>query len=114
PTVAVGGLEIAYDVVGEAGDPWVLTPGGRFAKDTPGLRELAVEIARAGHRVLIWDRPNTGASSVCFEGATESGMQADALAGLLRELDLAPATVFGGSGGARVSLLAAANHPDVV
>jgi pimeloyl-ACP methyl ester carboxylesterase len=40
-------------------------------------------------------------------------MQADALSGLLRHLDLAPAVIMGGSGGARVSLLAAANHPDV-
>ncbi len=40
-------------------------------------------------------------------------MQADVLAGLLRELGLAPAVIFGGSGGARVSLLAAARHPDI-
>jgi pimeloyl-ACP methyl ester carboxylesterase len=39
-------------------------------------------------------------------------MQADALAGLLRELGLAPAVIVGGSGGARVSLLAASRHPD--
>jgi pimeloyl-ACP methyl ester carboxylesterase len=41
-------------------------------------------------------------------------MQADKLAGLLRTLDLAPAVIVGGSGGARVSLLTAARHPDVV
>jgi pimeloyl-ACP methyl ester carboxylesterase len=41
-------------------------------------------------------------------------MQADHLAGLLRDLDLGPAVVAGGSGGARVSLLVAARHPDVV
>ena len=40
-------------------------------------------------------------------------MQADRLAGLLRTLDLAPAVIIGGSGGARVSLLTAAHHPDV-
>ncbi len=40
-------------------------------------------------------------------------MQADALAGLLRALDLGPAIVMGGSGGARVSLLTAVRHPDV-
>ena len=31
----------------------------------------------------------------------------------LRSLDLPPAVIFGGSGGARVSLLTAAKHPDV-
>ena len=39
------------------------------------------------------------ASSVCFSGPSESAMQADALAGLLRRLDLAPAVLVGGSGG---------------
>ena len=40
-------------------------------------------------------------------------MQADVLAGLLRRLDMAPAVIAGGSGGSRVSLLAAARHPEV-
>jgi pimeloyl-ACP methyl ester carboxylesterase len=62
---------------------------------------------------VIWDRPNTGESDVCFAGSSESAMQADALAGLLAHLDTGPAMVVGGSGGARVSLLAAARHPGV-
>jgi pimeloyl-ACP methyl ester carboxylesterase len=40
-------------------------------------------------------------------------MQADALAGLLQELDMAPAVIIGGSGGSRVSMLTAARHPEV-
>ncbi len=111
-TCTIDGTMIAYELIGE-GQPLVLTPGGRFSKDVAGLRELALDLAGHGHRVLLWDRPNTGASDVCFRGTSESEMQADALAGLLRELDLAPAVIFGGSGGARVSLLAAARHPDV-
>jgi pimeloyl-ACP methyl ester carboxylesterase len=63
--------------------------------------------------VLVWDRPNVGGSSVCFTGDNESAMQADALAGLLRHLDLAPAIIIGGSGGARVSLLTAVRHREV-
>jgi pimeloyl-ACP methyl ester carboxylesterase len=110
--VQVDGLSIAYEVVGE-GRPWVVTPGGRFSKDTPGVRELAAELASHGNRVLIWDRPNTGESDVCFAGESESAMQADVLAGLLRTLDMAPAVIAGGSGGSRVSLLTAARHPDV-
>jgi pimeloyl-ACP methyl ester carboxylesterase len=112
PRTEVEGLSIAYDVVGE-GRPWVVTPGGRFSKDYPGVRELAAAIAEHGNRVLIWDRPNCGESEVCFRGDSESEMQADVLAGLLRELDMAPAVIVGGSGGARVSLLAANRHPDV-
>lgn len=109
----VDGLTIAYDVVGDRGRPWAITPGGRFTKDEPGVRELAGALAAAGNRVVIWDRPNCGESSVCFDGPTESDVQADALAGLLRHLGLAPAVVIGGSGGSRVSLLTAARHPDV-
>jgi pimeloyl-ACP methyl ester carboxylesterase len=113
PSAEVDGLSIAYEIVGSAGQPWVITPGGRFSKDYGGVRELAQALAARGKRVLIWDRPNCGASDVCFRGSSESSMQADALAGLLRRLDLAPAVIIGGSGGARVSLLTVARHPDV-
>lgn len=113
-TVDIDGTTIAYEIVGDGGPPWVITPGGRFSKDVPGIRDLAEAIAAHGQRVIIWDRPNTGASDVCFDGDSESAMQADKLAGLLRSLDLAPAVVVGGSGGARVSLLTATRHPDVV
>ncbi|GAB2831601.1 alpha/beta hydrolase [Actinocorallia aurea] len=112
-TARVHGLAVGYEVVGDTGRPWVLTPGGRDSKDTPGLRETARALAEHGNRVLIWDRPNTGESDVCFTGESESAMQADTLAALLRHLGLAPAVVAGGSGGSRVSLLTAARHPDV-
>lgn len=118
PTANIDGLSVSYEIHGPsaaAGDsrPWVITPGGRFSKDYPGVRELAVALAERGNRVLIWDRPNCGASDVCFEGSSESAMQADVLAGLLRHLDMAPAVIAGGSGGARVSMLTAALHRDV-
>ena len=112
PRTEVDGVSIAYEVIGE-GRPWIVTPGGRFSKDYPGVRELAVALAEHGNRVVIWDRPNCGESEVCFRGESESEMQADVLAGLLRRLDLAPAVVVGGSGGSRVSLLAASRHRDV-
>lgn len=109
----VDGLQLGYEIIGDTGRTWVITPGGRFTKEEPGVPELARALAAAGNRVLVWDRPNCGESDVSFEGPTESDMQADALAGLLRHLELAPAVIMGGSGGARVSLLTAANHPDV-
>lgn len=112
PNADVEGLSIAYEVIGE-GQPWAITPGGRFSKDYPGVREMAESLAGAGRQVLIWDRPNTGASDVSFTGENESATQADALAGLLRHLGMAPAIIAGGSGGARVSLLTTTRHPDV-
>lgn len=108
----VHGIAVGHEVVGE-GRPWALTPGGRFSRDSPGVRELATALAAHGNRVLIWDRPNTGESDVCFEGTSESAMQADVLAELLRQLDMTAAVVVGGSGGARVTLLTAARHRDV-
>src|SRR5689334_13766369 len=111
-TATVDGLKITYDVIGDSvsggGRSWSITPGGRFSKDSPGIRELAEALAGRGNRVVIWDRPNCGASDVCFTGDSESAMQADVLIGLLSQLDMTPAVIMGGSGGARVSLLAAA------
>jgi pimeloyl-ACP methyl ester carboxylesterase len=111
-TETVDGLSISYELVGDAGGrSWAITPGGRFSKDDPGIREMALALAERGDRALIWDRPNCGASDVCFTGSSESQLQADALAGLIDRLDLGPTILAGGSGGARVSLLAAAGHP---
>jgi pimeloyl-ACP methyl ester carboxylesterase len=112
-TVATAnGLNIAYELIGE-GRPWAITPGGRFSKDYPGVRELAEALAAGGKQVLIWDRPNCGESDVCFTGTSESVMQADTLAALIRALGLGPTVIAGGSGGARVSMLTAARHRDV-
>lgn len=112
--IDVGGIGIAFELLGKAGDPAVaLTPGGRFSMDVPGLREMAEALVAAGRRVLIYDRPNCGKSDACLLGASESEMQADALAGLIRKLDLGPTVIAGGSGGSRVSMLAAARDPEI-
>ncbi len=111
--VQVDGLSIACEVIGDGDRPWAITPGGRFSKDSPGVRELAQALAEQGNRVLIWDRPNCGESDVCFTGPSESAMQADTLASLLTQLDMTQAVITGGSGGSRVSLLTAARHPEV-
>lgn len=114
PRISVNGIGIAYELVGKDGDPPViLTPGGRFTMDSPGIREFAGELATGGRQVVIWDRPNCGQSDVCLLGESESEMQADALSGLLRALNLGPAIIAGGSGGARVSMLAAARDPEM-
>jgi pimeloyl-ACP methyl ester carboxylesterase len=114
PTVIVNGIGLAYDIIGAGARTAVITPGGRFSKETPGVRALSEKLADRGLRVLIWDRPNCGESDLSFTGESESLMHADALAGLLRALDIAPALVVGGSAGSRVSLLTAIRHPDVV
>ncbi len=112
PIAEIGDQEIAYEIIG-SGRPWVITPGGRFSKDYGGVREFGQALADDGQQAIIWDRPNVGESSVNFTGSSESILQADTLAALLRQLDVGPTIIVGGSGGARVSLLTAARHPDV-
>ena len=63
PRITVDGIGIAYELLGREQDQAVaLTPGGRFTMETPGLRELALELVKGGRRVLIYDRPNCGLS----------------------------------------------------
>jgi pimeloyl-ACP methyl ester carboxylesterase len=112
PTATVNGLNIAYELYGE-GDPVAITPGGRFSKDTKGVRELAQALAEGGKKVLIWDRPNSGGSDICYDGDFESNMHADTLAGLIQELGLGKTIITGGSAGSRVSLLTVLRHPEV-
>jgi pimeloyl-ACP methyl ester carboxylesterase len=113
PKVDVGGIGVAYDLIGDGRKTAVITPGGRFSKDTPGVRELAQKLAAGGLRVLIWDRPNCGESDLSFQGKSESILNADTLAGLVRALKLEPALLIGGSAGSRVSLLTAIRDPGV-
>jgi pimeloyl-ACP methyl ester carboxylesterase len=114
-TVKVLGLEIEYELYGKEGDPAVaITPGGRYVKEFPGLPEMAKAVAAGGRRVLLWDRPNSGGSDVCFDGAHESELQAKVLIALIKELKLGPTVLCGGSAGSRISLIAAAMDPSAV
>ena len=114
PSVEIHGGQVVYDILGPSdGDPIVITPGGRFSKDVPGLRPLAEKLAEGGMKVLLWDRPNCGASDVQFYGRSESHMRADTLAELLQKVGMAPAVIAGGSGGARDSIITVMEHPEV-
>ena len=113
--IAVGGLELDYELIGPAdGQPLVLTPGGRYARDTAGVPELGQIFADNGYRVLLWDRPGCGASDIGFSAPSESVMNADALVGLVHALDLRDIVLVGGSAGSRISLMAAVRMPENV
>ena len=113
-TIEVDGLNIGYEVIGNGSKTAIITPGGRFPKETPGVRDLAEELAKHDYKTVIWDRPNCGESDVCFDAESESILNADTLVSLLKKLDMAPALVIGGSAGSRVSLIATHRHPDAV
>jgi pimeloyl-ACP methyl ester carboxylesterase len=111
PTAKIRGLNIHYQVIGDRG-PWMtLTTGGRRGHQE--FVPLAKRIAAAGHRVLLHDRRNTGASDVLIEGEeTEEAIWADDLHELLSQLGALPAFVGGSSSGARTSILLALRHPN--
>ena len=60
PVAELDGIEIAYELVGE-GQPWVLTPGGRFTKEVGGLPEMARALADQGRSVLLPGTARTAA-----------------------------------------------------
>lgn len=113
PIAEIRGVRLEYQVLGERG-PWVaLTTGGRRGHQE--FVPLARKIAAAGHRVLLHDRRNTGASDVLIEGdEVEEAIWADDLCELLSRLDALPAFVGGSSSGARTSILLALRHPQAV
>jgi pimeloyl-ACP methyl ester carboxylesterase len=110
PVIVRDDCEIHYQLIGE-GPTLALTPGGRLGGDA--VRHLVEPLAQH-YRVMLWDRRNTGKSSLWFGEEPEQLVWADDLAAILRQLDLAPAYLAGASAGARVSYLAAIRHPEVV
>jgi pimeloyl-ACP methyl ester carboxylesterase len=113
--IAIDGINLQYDLLGPVGAPAVaITPGGRFSKDATGVPQLGQALVAAGLRVLLWDRPNCGASDLHFEGQSESAMQASCLVKLVRALDLGPTALIGGSAGARISLFAGREDPGAI
>lgn len=113
--VEVNGGIVVYEWVGpDDGEPVVLTPGGRFSKDYGGVHELAEGLAAGGKRVLLWDRPNCGASDIQLFGQSESHMRSATLAAMIEKLDVGPVVALGGSGGARDMMVFTIEHPELV
>jgi pimeloyl-ACP methyl ester carboxylesterase len=113
PIAKVRGVNMNYRILGDRG-PWVaLSPGGR--RDISGIELLASAVAERGHRVVVFDRRNCGASDVVIDGAdSEYEIWADDIHELLRQLDALPAVIGGSSSGCRTALLFALRHPDAV
>ena len=112
PISTVRGVTLSHEILGERGPFVALQPGGRRAGSS--LRPLAAKLAEAGNRVIIYDRRNTGASSIAIEGESENQEWADDLHELLRQLDALPAYVGGSSSGCRLALILALQRPEAV
>jgi pimeloyl-ACP methyl ester carboxylesterase len=113
PEALVRGVHINYEIVGDIG-PWIaLTPGSR--RPYAELTDLAKAIAASGHRVLLHDRRNCGASDVSFDGSgSEHQVWADDLHALGKQLCALPMVVGGSSSGARLAILFAIRHPQAL
>lgn len=110
--IEVNGLTLDYELLGdEDAPPLVLTPGGRYPRETAGVPELGQKLAEGGYRVLLWDRPGCGASDIAFTAPSESVMNCEALVGLVSALGMKDVTLVGGSAGSRITLMAAARMP---
>lgn len=107
----VRGLNINYEIVGDAGSWVALITGGR--RGYQEFLPLAGKIAAKGHRVLLHDRRNTGASDIELEAhEVEEATWADDLRDLLSQLDAVPAFIGGSSSGARTAIMFGLRHPD--
>ena len=112
PITNIRGVDINYEILGERGPFVALQPGGRRAGDA--LRSLATKIAEAGHRVIIYDRRNCGASGIAIEGESENDEWAEDLHELLARLDALPAYIGGSSSGCRLAMILALRRPEDV
>ncbi|MBY4127324.1 alpha/beta hydrolase [Rhodococcus fascians] len=97
-------------ILGDSGPVIVLLPGG--AEPVEGFFPGLVEGLRTdpGCRVVLYDRPGTGANTTRGSLAGASA----ALHTMLREHGLAPAIVVGQSLGGAAALLLARDHPEDV
>ena len=113
PVSKINGVNINWRIVGDRG-PWVvLTTGGRRGHDE--FVPLAEKIAAYGHRVMLHDRRNTGASDILIAGDEgEEVIWTRDMHALLSEQNALPAFFSGSSAGARTSILFYLRYPQAV
>ncbi|MGH2863881.1 MAG: alpha/beta fold hydrolase [Solirubrobacteraceae bacterium] len=124
-----GGITLCYETYGEPGDPTALLVMGLGTQMVAWQRDFCAELASRGLHVVRFDNRDIGRSTH-LTGRPPSvaqllarskraahyalGDMANDAAGLLRELDLAPAHVIGASMGGMIAQLLAARHPQLV
>jgi pimeloyl-ACP methyl ester carboxylesterase len=108
----IRGVELHYEILGDRGPFVALQPGGR--RGAVSVRSLGQKIAEAGYRVVVYDRRNTGASTVAIEGDSENEIWAEDLYELLKSIDALPAYIGGSSSGCRLAMILALRRPEAV
>jgi pimeloyl-ACP methyl ester carboxylesterase len=108
--VKVGPAELEFFSHG-AGPGIILLPGGSLTVDY--LSALADTLAASGYRAVRVNPRGAGGSTGPTDGLTLHDFAAD-IAGVIEELQLAPAFVLGHAFGNRIARTVAADRPDLV
>jgi pimeloyl-ACP methyl ester carboxylesterase len=122
-------IELCYETFGDPSDPTALMIMGLATQMIAWPDEMCERLAGRGFHVVRFDNRDAGRSTH-VKGRPPTVRElllrskkparyrlsdmADDAAGLLRELDLAPAHVIGASMGGMIAQTVAARHPDVV
>jgi pimeloyl-ACP methyl ester carboxylesterase len=122
-------IELCYETFGDPADPTALLVMGLATQMIAWHDDFCEELAGRGFHVVRFDNRDVGRSTH-VKGAPPTLLQlvrrdkraahyllsdmADDAAGLLRELDLAPAHVIGASMGGMIAQTLAARHPESV
>ena len=123
-------MELCYETFGEASDPTLLLAMGLATQMIAWPDEFCRDLAGRGFHVVRFDNRDIGRSTHLDDAPTPTMWQlllrskraasytladmADDAAGLLRELDLAPAHVAGVSMGGMIAQTLAVRHPELV
>jgi 2-hydroxy-6-oxonona-2,4-dienedioate hydrolase len=107
-TAVLDGFELRFEIHG-SGIPFVYTPGAFYALESS--RIVAEALVPLGYQVLLWDRPNTGASGLLFEPYHLLRLWADKLVALFDHVGFSSAYVAGVPNGLLASLHFATWYP---
>jgi pimeloyl-ACP methyl ester carboxylesterase len=111
PSIHVNGVDLRYELTGDAGPAIVLVHGAWV--DHTSWRLVAPALADA-HRVVRYDRRGHSLSAgpgICHGSRKQ---QEDDLVGLIEALDLGPVHIVGTSYGGSIALAVATSRPDLV
>ncbi len=124
-----GGITLCYEAFGDRANPTALLIMGLGTQMIAWQEDFCQELAGRGFHVVRFDNRDIGRSThltgrpptipqllIRSKRAARYSLDdmADDAAGLLRELDLAPAHVIGASMGGMIAQKLAARHPDAV
>ncbi len=110
PTASINGVDLFYELRGNAGEPLVLVHGSWVDHHH---WDAAAEALRDRFRVLTFDRRGNGLSTRPDPPSFRIDDNVDDVAMLIERLGLAPAHIAGNSFGASIVLRLATRRPDL-